>query len=288
MAKPKKWSEQTLVEQSFTDIENGKEVDHVKNVLTICTSGLEHFRKDLMEGDGMNNNLIVPFDFLAMAGDGCPKGSFYEMEYTIGGPSGVYYRGLIQAVNPVTDIRLVVGGLQHANILPKDLVPHKAWLRDDIDVVCIGACVFNIDTNQYELHGRNYTPSDVSDSVLDHVLGKSGDGCVHIDYYRGDVHEVTIKHNDKFVTPDIFVCGSDNVNDPVFASQRKADLEEMLTHIDEAICIAQQYNIPYFFLYDTGEATGSVRDLRLASAIDINMIQSLIDQLRDKNKEEQA
>lgn len=251
MANSKKWSEQTLTEQSFTNIENGNEVQKTLRVLDVCTSGMELYRKHFTECKYKEKNeLIVPYDMVVLLGDFSPRGGrFYELEYTLGDKYGIICRALIQAVNPVTDIRLIIGGLQHNNVLPKDLFPHKAHLTN-IDYVHIGGC-YNDPTDGICFSGGMTEAKDGDTSVLDYLLKNSPYLCLY--YYRGDHREVWLHRTDKFDTPDIFVCGSDNVNDPVFAEQRAADLDEMREYIAEAVGIAEDYGLNLFFAYENGE-----------------------------------
>lgn len=255
MTKSKKWSEQTLTEQSFKVQENGQEVVKSQNVLQVCTSGMNLYRKYFVEGEYKGKNrLIVPFDMVVLAGNPCPDGRFYELEYTIGSQYGYIYRALIQAVNPVTDIRLIIGKLIASNILSKEFYPRKAWLRDDIDMVCIGGCYVDPEDGPTLSHSiHEATDSDMS--VLDFALGKGGDhgpNDVCLCYYRGDCREVWISGHEKFDTPDIMVCGSDNVNDPAFAQQRAADMMELRDHLAEIQSLCNDYSIPFFMFVAIG------------------------------------
>lgn len=207
---------------------------------------MELYRRNFMNGKYKEKDeLVVPYDMVVLLGDFSPRaGRFYELEYTLGPKCGMVYRALIQAVNPVTDLRLIVGGLQNNNVLPKDLCPYKARLTD-IDMVHIGGC-YNDDEDGVVFHGGVTEAKDGDTSVLDYLLKYSTDLCLY--YYRGDHREAWVHRTDKFDTPDIFVCGSDNVNDPAFAQQREADLDEMTDCIERATEIASEYGYDYLFM----------------------------------------
>lgn len=279
MANSKKWSEQTLTRQSFTNIENGKEVQGSLRVLNVCTSGMELYRKHFKEGKYKGaDELIAPYDMVVLLGDFSPKcGRFYELEYTIGDKYGYIHRALIQAVNPVTDLRLVVGGLQHANMIPKDIVPHKAFLTD-IDRVHIGGC-YNDPEEGLVFQGGMTEAKDGDMSLLDYIIKNSSDACLY--FYRGDHREAWIHRTDKFDTPDIFVCGSDNVNDPAFAEQRASDLQEMWDNLYEAERIAEDYGLSFFYMWEEDKGKYALSSHK----VDVECLEKMVETLRKDSKE---
>lgn len=293
MAKTKKWSEQVLVEKSFkTQDENGNEVITKANVLDVCISGLELYKKEFKEGKYKGKNkLIVPYDFLVLAGDFCPKGEFYEVEYQIVG-SGNVYRALIQCWNAVTDVRLVLGCLKRNNILPRGFKALRAWKRD-IDKVMIAHC--SKDEEGAIINGSFYEPrlSKTEDgkeeklSIYDYGVRYDShhegfaDDHTCLEYYRGDVHEVWAGPADKDLIDPIFVCGSENVNDPCFADKREADMEEMMDHISEAIAIANDYRLGTFFLVELGADDEGKLNYSLNYNLSKEVLHKMIDALPD-------
>ena len=257
--------------------ENGKKVEvEDANVLYVITSGLELFRKEFIEGDKKfsgKNQLVCPFDFVALAGDLCPEGRFYEMEYTLGGPHGVVYRGLIQAVNPCTDIRLVLGTLIARNYIPQDIYPRKAWLRDDIDAVCQGDCFRDEDNTPMCGWGTRYAKD--SDISVSQYVEKYHDAVIY--YYRGDHREPIVKSEYADKAPKIFVCGSENVNDPEFLHQREADMEELANLLSEAKTIIQDYNVPHFLVVATDVEGDSTAHFDIAYNLNPEHMRKIVD-----------
>lgn len=264
MTKTKKWSEQLLVKQTFGHkAENGDVVKKELNCLQVCLSGKDlynrEFRNDKYKGKNM---LALPFDFIVQAGDMCPEGRFYELEYTIG-EYGVVYRGLIQAVDPVTDLQLIIGTLKSKNLLPADMKSHRAFLRDDIDVVCIGNCSKDEDGEAAFYSGHKEAKDGTKDdgtrmSVLDYAVKYGNLGC-NIEYYRGDCREVWIPRACDCSKEKVFVCGV-NGDDPDFAEKREAELQAAMELLDEVQAILTDYNIPFFmFVGDKPDEEGRMR-----------------------------
>lgn len=248
----KKWSEQILIEESLKkhNSESSEESSDKLNMLHVCISGIDLYHRAFTRGkyEG-KDKLALMFDFIVLAGDMCPEGQFYEMEYTIGG-TGAVYRALIQAVNPVTDIPLVIATLKGRNMLPNTFTPSRAWLREDIDAVCIGHCAKE-DGDITFMHGIKEAKKD-GRSIMQYCE-EFHSAC--LEYYRGDVREVWADTKlSKASLEPVFICGSDNVNDPAFAARRYADMDELRFHINEASRIASDYNLNYFLVADTGEA----------------------------------
>lgn len=251
----KSWSKQVLVKYEYR---KGEEV-HTENALIVCNQGLDLFQKEFIDGkfEGQNQ-LAIPFDIIVLGGHPCPRGKFYEVEYTIGGNTGLMHRALIQAVDPVTDLPLVMGALMHKGHVHSFIVTHKAYLRDDIDAVRIVSCSRDKDLNDTCIYGSHVTPREEQYSILDKVQGKDpafpNFGAVCLELYQSDhSQEVWIDLKlDKFETKPIFVCGSSNVFDPAFKEQRDEDLAELLDHINEASQLAQEYGLQHLFCYETG------------------------------------
>lgn len=284
MSKSKKWSEQTLSEQSFTDIENGTEVVKTQCVLSVCTSGMELFREHFMQ-NGRQDALRIPFDFIVVGDKHCPIGQFYEMEYTIGGPQGLIYRALIQAANPCTDLRIIIGALINGNILPKDICPHKAFLRDDIDAIIVGACTDD-DEHGISLYGSKTISGEPDQSYADFI---KSEGSASFLYYRGDALKLTVDDGFDFQLPDIMVCGTSNVNNPAFARQREADLREMNELLDEALGIANDYNLSFFLLMNRGFSKGKMSfDCNLENGQMIEVLEAFIRSCGQQGHEEKS
>lgn len=247
MTKFKKWSEQSLHEETFRyEDEHGEWISEKKNVLQVCIAGKELFRKEFKEGKYKDSEkLSMPFDFILTAGAYCPKGKFYEMEYTIG-EYGAVYRGLIQAVDPVTDISLIVGLLKHKNYLPKDIRPMKAWLREDIDAVSVGSC--SRDADGVSFWSGRVDACEGAESVLDYAVRND----VTFDYYRGDCVEVWLHTYEKFDCEPIFVCGSENVGDEAFSKQRAEDMARLGELLDEVETLVDDYNLSHFIMVESG------------------------------------
>lgn len=241
------WSEQLLVAEEFDKtLADGTTVTETENVLKVCTHGQDIFKKEFVDGKyEQKNKLIVPFDMFCLAGGDCPNGKFYELEYQIEGNSWVY-RILVQAVNPVTDIRLLLGAVKKAELLPEGFRPGKAYLRDDIDKVVIGGCEADAAGGAYH-HGDVYTSGVDSEqgSLLDICSSSAGAG-VTVEFYPGQLPvQVIAVSSDMELMPKIFVAGSENVSDPEFAEQREKDLDEMMTCLNEAMGIAAEYDLQY-------------------------------------------
>lgn len=244
MANSKKWSEQSLVEETFVAYENGKEVKNKKNVLVVCTSGMELYKKHFKEGKYKGKDrLVVPYDFVLIGGDMCPKGEFYEVEYFLG-ENGMVYRAIVQCVNAVTDLRVMLGCLRRKGILPENFNPIRAWKRWDIDMVHIASC-YKDESGEVctsgGMYGVNDDRMDERMSVDEYVKRYSDQCCLY--YYRGDHREFWAKDGDKELVKPIFVCGSENVNDPEFADKKAADMEEMKECIDRIVEITDDYNM---------------------------------------------
>ena len=252
MANSRKWAEQCLIEETFCYNENEKEVKKNKRCLNVCISGKELYKKEFINGKYKDKDMLaIPFDFVVVAGDMCTEGRFYELEYTIG-ERGVVYRSLIQAVDPVTDLQLIIGTLKHQSILPTNFKSHRAWLREDIDVVCVGSCSKDDDGQPAFYSGHKEAKDGISDngerlSVLDNVVKYGTLGC-NIYYYRGDLREVWFERECDCSKEKVFVCGV-NGDDPDFAEKKSQDLEEMWEHINEASQTAKDYGLQFFYMW---------------------------------------
>ena len=250
------WSKQVLVQDECRE---GEEV-RTENALIVCNQGLDLFQKEFIDGKHWGDiTPILPFDFIVLAGHPCPRGQFYEVEYTIGGKTGLMHRALIQAVDPVTDLPLVMGALMHKGYVHSFIVTHKAYLRDDIDAVRIVSCSRDKDLNDTCIYGGHVTPREEEFSILDTVIGRDPSapfmvkGAVCLELYAAEhCVEVWLDPDDKFETKPIFVCGSSNVFDPAFKEQRDEDLAELIEHLNAASQLAQEYGLQHLFCYETG------------------------------------
>lgn len=260
MAKTKKWAEQALVEQSFGHKDkNGNEVVKKMNVLFVCTSGMELFRKDFMEDKWKGEDrLVMPFDFLVEAGDMCPHGAFYEVEYQIEGNVRMC-RALIQAVKPEDDLPLIIGTLKLRNLLPENMKVHRAWLRDDIDAVCVGMCTKDEQGETEFFHSHNEAKDGVLDdgerlSVAEYSEKHMG-ACLY--YYRGDMREVwtCTLWSDRVKLEKVFVCGV-NGNDPEFAQRKAEDMERLKYLMSDVLEIADDYQLRHLVVMENGEDSG--------------------------------
>lgn len=261
MKQSKKWSEQQLVEHTFThNDENGNEVRIKKNVLHVVTSGKELFRKSFIEDADWKkrNQLILPFDFVMVPGDFAPEGGlFYELEYHIG-EKGAVYRGLLQLCNPVEDIRTVLGMMQRKNLLPKGFNPIKLYLRDDIDVVSIDSCYKDEDGEPQLFGSQSKASKDYTQTITEHCRDNADHTGTCMYYYRGDHREYWMKSEDALNFEKVFVCG-ENGNDPEFTDQREADLGEMELNLSEALDTVHDYNIPHLFIWQDSEGNYEFR-----------------------------
>lgn len=250
------WSKQVLVKD---ECRQGEEV-RTENALIVCNQNIDLFQKEFIDGKHWGEiDPIMPFDFIVLGGDPCPRGKFYEVEYTLGGKHGLVHRALIQAVDPITDLPLIMGALMHKGKVPADIVTHKAYLRDDIDAVCIVGCHEDEASKGAYIVSGHVTPREEEYSLLDTVIGRDpsapfmAKGAVCLEIYSSDhCVEVWLDPDDKFECKPIFVCGSSNVFDPAFKEQRDADLSELLDHIKDAAQLAQEYGLQYLFCYETG------------------------------------
>lgn len=252
------WSKQVLVRE---ECRKGDEV-RTENALIVCNQNLDLFQKEFIDGKHWGDiTPIIPFDFIVLGGNPCPRGKFYEVEYTLGGKHGVVHRALIQAVDPVTDIQLIFGAMKHKGAITDDIVTHKAYLRDDIDAVRIVGCYYDEETEDAYIGGNRITPREEEYSILDTVIGRDpsapfmAKGAVCLELYAAEhCIELWIDPDDKFEWKPVFVCGSSNVFDPAFKEQRDEDLAELKEHIDQAIELAQEYGLQYLFCYESGDA----------------------------------
>lgn len=291
MAKTRKWSEQSLVEQTFmTHDANGKEVRTQVNVLVVCTSGMElfrkHFKEDAYKG---KDRLLVPYDFVLLGGDFSPKGDFYEVEYQTEGSYAVY-RALLQCVDAVTDTRIMLGCLKRNRLLPDGFKPLRAWKREDIGAVHIASCYKDEDgevnvTGGVYRAGAELFYADYDDetgyqaTVEEYIRDNHGQCCLY--YYRGDHREYWARASDKELMEPVFVCGSENVNDPVFAEKKKRDMEEMENAFSEALETARDYGLMFTVLYQT-QVEGKDSTFHLDSNMDPNLLDDIIKALREK------
>lgn len=214
----------------------------------VCNEGKELFRKDFADGKYKGENtLVVPFDFIALCDATTPRGKFYEMEYTTGGRYGMVCRGLIQAVDPTTDISLIVGALKHKGCLPQDLVPHNAYLRDDID--CVQVCGCSPDEEDGTCtYGPVVSDNNPEISVLDFALGEAMDypGEISLKFYDNHLAtEVSIGSEEKFHCDPILVWGSDNVWDEAFKEQREEDLASLRDSLEDVKELCGKYRLQY-------------------------------------------
>lgn len=250
MKKSKKWAEQALVEEPFRHKdENGNEVEGCLNVLNVCLSDKELYRKEFIEGKYRGKTqFLIPYEFIVETGDMCPKGKFYELEYFIG-ESGIVYRALIQAVDPVADIQLILGTLRYKNLLPVGFKPLRAFLRSDIDAVNVGHCSKDENGEACFIGGMNKAGDGTLDdgsrlSVLKYAIRNAVTGCC-LYYYRGDCRELWVPGRVDCSADKVFVCGV-NGNDPDFADQRKQAIDRLDDLLEEAKEIIADYNLPHF------------------------------------------
>lgn len=253
------WSKQVLVQEEYR---TGDEV-RTENALIVCNQGLDLFQKEFIDGKHWGDiTPILPFDFIVLAGHPCPRGKFYEVEYTEGDKYGLIHRALIQAVDPVTDLPLVIGALMHKGYVHSFIVPHKAYLRDDIDAVCIVGCHEDEATKGAYIVSGHVTPREEEYSILDTVIGRDPSapfmvkGAVCLEFYAAEhCVEVWLDPDDKFERKPIFVCGSSNVFDPAFEEQRREDLAELKERIDDAMQILNDYGLQHVIYCELGEPT---------------------------------
>lgn len=280
MSNQNSWSIQSLTKKTFvTKDETGKEVRTQKNVLTVCTTGIKLYKKHFLEGKNKDEDrLVLPYDFILIGGDFCPHGEFYELEYQIADDRSVY-RALIQCVNPVTDLRIMLGCLKRKNVIPDSIKPLRAWLRSDIDKVHIAFCTED-ETGEITVNGGFYGVYDdcmeERPSVEEYTKKYNGQCCLY--YYRGDHREYWVEPSDAELIEPIFVCGV-NGNDPVFAEKKKAALEEMQALIDEARSIANDYNVPHFFFFATEMDKEGQYKTVFESNVKLDIMQEIITQL---------
>lgn len=251
-----KWSEQILIEEQVECNDTLK----TEHVLHVCISGQQLYRDAFINGKYKDKNLLrLPFDFVVLGGVPCPRGKFYEMTYTEGGKHGVVRRALIQAVDPVTDLPLIVASLKHDHVIPADIVPHEAYIRDDIDAV--NMCYCQKDENGTAFwHGGHIVDEHPYISILNTVSGDEHSfpdfkGChaVCLEFYAGDhCREFWIEERKSYDCHPIFVCGSSNVNDPEFAERRQLDMEDMQDCLCRLLDIASDYNLEYFICLESG------------------------------------
>lgn len=251
------WSKQVLVSE---ECRKGDEV-RTENALIVCNQNLDLFQKEFIDSKHLGDiTPIIPFDFIVLGGNPCPRGKFYEVEYTLGGKHGVVHRALIQAVDPVTDIQLILGTLNHKGAITDDIVTHKAYLRDDIDAVRIVGCYKDEETEDAYIGGNRITPREEEYSILDTVIGRDPaapfmvNGAVCLELYAAEHSiELWIDPDDKFAWKPVFVCGSQNVWDEAFAEQRQEDLAELQDHIGDAIQLLNEYGLQYLICYENGK-----------------------------------
>lgn len=276
------WSIQSLTEQTFTTKdEAGKEVHIKNNVLTVCISGIELYKKHFLEDKYKGKDrLVLPYDFILLGGDLCPRGEFYEIEYQTADDCSVY-RALIQCVDPVTDLRIMLGCLKRNNILPDSFKPLRAWLRSDIDKVYIASCVEDkigeiiVNGAYYGIHDDRM---DERPSVEEYTMNNRGQCCLY--YYRGDHREYWVNPSDTELIDPIFVCGV-NGNDPEFAEKKEADMEELQSHLDEAMSIARDYDLPHFVFVVTKATEDGKLDTIYENSIKLNVMQEIITLLQN-------
>lgn len=253
------WSSQVLVSE---ECRKGEEV-HTENALIVCNQNRDMFEQEFVYGKFKDQNqLTMPFSFIVLAGTPCPRGKFYEVEYTLGSEYGVVHRALIQAVTPEEDLPFILGALKHNGALPEkdDIVTHKAYLRHDIDAVRIVGCYHDEETHDTYIGGSHVTPREEEYSVLDTVIGRDPSapfmvkGAVCLELYAADhCREVWISPDDKFETQPVFVSGGSNVFDPAFAEQREKDLSEVLDSIVHAVELLNDYGLQYIIAYQDGK-----------------------------------
>lgn len=256
-----RWSTQILVPVVW-DVKTKPET--TEQTLIVCTDGEELFNEHFVNGKYQGQNeLTMPFSFIVLGGSPCPRGKFYEVEYTEGEQYGLFNRALIQAVDPETDLPLIVGMLRHKGILKSEIFTRKAYLREDIDAVNICRCSIDKDDNDDPCcYGGIVRPRpEDTVSIHDKVLGKDpsfpefADQAVCLWYYAADHcrEEWIDGKRDQFDTKPIFVSGGTNVMDPAFAEMRKAELAELQEHIESAAEIAQDYGLEFLFCHETDE-----------------------------------
>lgn len=253
------WSSQIIAKTTY----NIGDEKRTGNVLIVCNRNQSLFKEKFLDGNHWPEEdltRILPFDFICLGGAPCPRGQFYEVEYTIGGKHGIMHRALIQAVEPVTDLQFVIGALKHQGILPADIVTHKAYHRDDIDAVRIVECYHDEEIDDTVISGAHITPRDEEYSILDTVIGRDpsapfmAKGAVCLECYASDhCVEVWLDPDDKFECKPIFVCGSSNVWDEAFAELRREDLAELQDLIDDAIQLLNEYGLQYLICYENSK-----------------------------------
>lgn len=254
------WSTQILV-PVVKDVNT--DPDTTEQTLLVCIEGQKLFNERFVNGKyaGMNE-LTMPFSFILLGGNPCPRGKFYEVEYTEGEKPGHIHRALIQAVDPVTDLPLLFGMLRHKGILKSEIFTRKAYLREDIEAVNIVRCSDEEDGNGPCCYGGIVRPRpEDTVSIFDKVLGKDpsfpefSSQSVCLEYYAADhCREEWIDGKmDKLETQPVFVAGSSNVMDPAFAEMRNEDLSDLIDCINEARQIANDYGLQYLFCYETGQ-----------------------------------
>ena len=236
------WSVQTIKNEDYTVAKaDGTVQEEHRCVLKVCTEGQDLFKQHVIKDD---DERILAFDFLALAGDVCANSKFYELEYTVGGKYGVVSRALFQLSDPAAEIRAALAALRRVGLLPLDLVPHKLYLRDDIDVVKVGK-FFIAESGSPTFWATQFRHTDST-------VNAEGRKTTTAYVYYGDKgnHAVYALDQDTDNFPKVFVAGDSSVFDPEFAEQRDRDLADMLDHINEASQLAAEYGLNHLFLYD--------------------------------------
>lgn len=246
------WSKQVLVSEECRE---GDEV-RTENALIVCNQNLDLFQRDFVDGKFKGQNqLALPFDFIVLAGTPCPRGKFYEVEFTIGREFGLMHRALIQAVTPEDDLQLILGALQHDGALPygsDSIVTHKAYLRHDIDAVRIVGCYID-DADGTFIGGDHITPREEKHSIIGALIGEFPYSvCLEL-YASEHCREVWISPDDKFETKPVFVSGGKNTLHPAFEEMRKKDLAEVIDNMERAVELLNDYGLQYIIAYQDGK-----------------------------------
>lgn len=211
------------------------------------------------------------FNFMILAGKNCPQGQFYELEYSHhcyekdGNllPIGPVRHALIQAVNPDTDLTIMLSAAKRTPIFraSQSIYPIQAYLRSDIERVQLVACVKD-DTGEPSIIGpyREAIPvsTDAADvgrtpsTVLNAMMRSDNDDPIDFELYTGpDLYTFSAQDSDLTGMDPIFVCGGENVFKPCFAYKRQQDMQEMIDLIEQAIEIANCYNLEYIISMQT-------------------------------------